>query len=104
MLNVEFVIMDSIPCERFHASISRIPNIGEAVNLAFEENIEKYFEVADVITAIPCDADGTQKFDAAYIVKLKEKEENKQMFERTEELDIGLKNLENIAAYVSKKH
>ena len=66
MLSVDFLIVDRIPCGRFHANISRIPNIGETVSLAFKGNVNQYFEVVDVITAIPCNACGLQEFDAAY--------------------------------------
>lgn len=103
MLSVDFLIVDRVPCGRFHASISRIPNIGETVSLAFNGSAEQYFEVVDVITAIPCDACGLQEFDAAYVVKLKEKEESKEMFSCIAVLKTGLENQENLAA-ASKKH
>ena len=103
MLSVDFLTVDPIPCERFHASISRIPNIGETVSLAFEGSVDQYFEVVEVITAIPCDACGLQEFDAAYVVKLRRKEENKEMFSCDAELKTGLESLENLSA-ASKKH
>ena len=103
MLSVDFLIVDRVPCGRFHVSISRIPNIGETVSLAFNGNIDQYFEVVDVITAIPCDACGLQEFDAAYVVKIREKEENKEMFSCAAELKTSLENPENLAA-ASKKH
>lgn len=103
MLSVDFLIVDRIPCGRFHANISRIPNIGETVSLAFNESVEQYFEVVDVITAIPCNACGLQEFDAAYVVKLIEKEENKEIFSCAAELKTGLENQENLAA-AAKKH
>lgn len=103
MLSVDFLIVDRIPCGRLHASISRIPNIGETVSLAFEGSVGQYFKVVDVITAIPCDACKLQEFDAAYVVKLMEKEENKEMFLCAAELKTGLENPENLAA-ASKKH
>ena len=102
MLSVDFLIVDCIPCERFHASISRIPNIGETVSLDFNGSVDQYFKVVDVITAIPCDACGLQKFDAAYVVKIRE-EENKEMFSCAAELKTGLENPENLAT-ASKKH
>ena len=102
MLSVDFLIVDRVPCGRFHVSISRIPNIGETVSLAFNGNVDQYFEVVDVITAIPCDACGLQKFDAAYVVKIRE-EENKEMFSCAAEPKRGLENLESLAA-ASKKH
>ena len=83
MLSVDFLIVDRIPYERFHASISRIPNIGETVSLAFNGSVDQYFKAVDVITAIPCNACGLQEFDAAYVVKLRRKEENKEMFDIT---------------------
>lgn len=98
MLSVDFLIVDLIPCGRFHANISRIPNIGETVSLAFKGSVDQYFEVVDVITAIPCDACGLQEFDAAYVVKLRRKEENKEMFSCTAELKTDLENQENLAA------
>ena len=76
MLSVDFLIVDRIPCGRFHANISRIPNIGET---------------------------GLQEFDAAYVVKLIEKEENKEIFSCAAELKTGLENQENLAA-AAKKH
>ena len=97
MLSVDFLIVDRIPCGRFHANISRIPNIGETVSLAFNESVEH------VITAIPCNACGLQEFDAAYVVKLIEKEENKEIFSCAVELKTGLENQENLAA-AAKKH
>lgn len=103
MLSVDFLIVDRIPCGRFHANISRIPNIGETVSLAFNESVEQYFEVVDVITAIPCNACGLQEFDAAYVVKLMKKEENKEMFSCAVEPKRGLENLNGLAA-ASKKH
>ena len=103
MLSVDFLIVDRIPYERFHASISRIPNIGETVSLAFNGSVDQYFKAVDVITAIPCNACGLQEFDAAYVVKLRRKEENKEMFSCAAELKTGLENQENIAA-ASKKH
>lgn len=98
MLSVDFLIVDLIPCGRFHANISRIPNIGETVSLAFKGSVDQYFEVVDVITAIPCDACGLQEFDAAYVVKLRRKEKNKEMFSCTAELKTDLENQENLAA------
>ena len=65
--------------------------------------MNQYFEVVDVITAIPCNACGLQEFDAAYVVKLIEKEENKEIFSCAAELKTGLENQENLAA-ASKKH
>lgn len=103
MLSVDFLIVDRVPCGRFHASISRIPNIGETVSMAFEGSVDRYFEVVDVITAIPCDACGLQEFDAAYVVKLMKKEENKEMFSCAAEPKRVLENLEGLAA-ASKKH
>lgn len=103
MLSIDFLIVDRIPCGRFHASISRIPNIGETVSLAFEGSVDRYFEVVDVITAIPCDACGLQEFDAAYVVKLMKKEENKEMFSCAVEPKRGLEDMEGLAA-ASKKH
>lgn len=103
MLSVDFLIVDRIPCGRFHTSISRTPNIGETVCLAFKGSVYQYFEVVDVITAITYDACGLQEFDAAYVVKLIEKEENKEMFSCDAELKTGLENQENLAA-ASKKH
>ena len=103
MLSVDFLIVDRIPCGRFHANISRIPSIGETVSLAFNESVEQYFEVVDVITAIPCNACGLQEFDAVYVVKLIEKEENKEIFSCAVELKTGLENQENLAA-AAKKH
>lgn len=103
MLSVDFLIVDRIQCGRFHASISRIPNIGETVSLAIEGSVDQYFEVVDVITAIPCDACGLQEFDAAYVVKLKEKEENKEVFSCAAELKRGMEDMESLAA-ASKKH
>lgn len=103
MLSVDFLIVDLIPCGRFHANISRIPNIGETASLAFKGSVDQYFEVVDVITAIPCNACGLQEFDAAYVVKLIEKEENKEIFSCAAELKTGLKNQENLAA-AAKKH
>lgn len=44
-----------------------------------------------------------QEFDAAYVVKLREKEENKEMFLCAAELKTGLENQENLAV-ASKKH
>lgn len=73
MMSVDFLIVDRIPCGRFHAVISRIPNIGETVSLASNGSVDQYFEVVDVITAIPCNACGLQEFDAAYVVKLRRK-------------------------------
>ena len=64
---------------------------------------DRYFEVVDVITAIPCNACGLQEFDAAYVVKLIEKEENKEIFSCAAELKTGLENQENLAA-AAKKH
>ena len=103
MLSVDFLIVDRVPCGRFHASISRIPNIGETVSMAFEGSVDRYFEVVDVITAIPCDACGLQEFDAAYVVKLMKKEENKEMFSCAAEPKKVLENLEGLAA-AAKKH
>ena len=103
MMSVDFLIVDRIPCGRFHAGISRIPNIGETVSLASNGSVDQYFEVVDVITAITYDACGLQEFDAAYVVKLIEKEENKEMFSCDAELKTGLENQENLAA-ASKKH
>ena len=103
MLSVDFFIVDRVPCGRFHASISRIPNIGETVSLACKGSVNQYFEVVDVITAIPCNACGLQEFDAAYVVKLIEKEENKEIFSCAAELKTGLENQENLAA-AAKKH
>ena len=103
MLSVDFLIVDCVPCGRFHASISRIPNIGETVNLDFNGSVDQYFKVVDVITAIPCDACGLQEFDAAYVVKLMKKEENEEVFLCAAEPKRGLENPENLAA-ASKKH
>lgn len=103
MLSVDFFIVDRVPCGRFHASISRIPNIGETVSLAFNGSVDQYFKVVDVITAIPCNACGLQEFDAAYVVKLRRKEENKEMFSCAVELKTGLETPENITA-AAKKH
>lgn len=44
-----------------------------------------------------------QEFDAAYVVKLIEKEENKEIFSCAAELKTGLENQENLAA-AAKKH
>lgn len=52
MLSVDFLIVDRIPCGRFHANISRIPNIGETVSLAFKGSVE--WQMIQELKSITC--------------------------------------------------